>query len=663
MLIKRLNDILFSKAFLVISCLAIFLLSIFLRSMINIGADTGIYLDLGKKVAQGGKYYYDFFESNFPLSFYFYALEFHISNFLHINPIITSEIVINILAVFSIFWSGKILQNTTIYDNKAHYNLIIIAYVLGFFLRIGALQIGEFGTKTSLLLICLYPYISLSFERKNPFSKFDIVLRGALMGVIGCLKPHYLIFIIFIEFHKFWQKKSLRFFLELDKLIMILIGLSYLILMIKFTPEFFEFMVPMWSKVYNPYDNREVFLDNLFHRLAVNAAIYSFVFLIFSRLKLSANDKILTLLFVSSSLLLILENLGTIDQEVVFYAIATICVLKFTYDLINSGKVSFKDNKFIILSLAILPIFDLDNLPWLIFSASGFINIWWFIALVLPAIFIVKVRKDKPVKWQEFKFQNSLTKILSKFYGGYILLLISTLLALKYFGVWAFIAVNLFSLFIALFCFEILRSKFYKTFSAFFVFVIGVTISFLFYSYVQGVATFFNKNHFFQSPNQATDQISYYSQIYAPKRDDGILIFSTLDSYQFPLINYLGKKNHYEASFTLVDARYGGNGKMFSETKDFDKAFVFAHFMEELKNQMRTEDIKVIFVSNREYRLITRDKCFIGFLEYYFQDQEFKKIFFKNFRYESRILVAQKNNKEKPSTQKVIYDFDVYVRR
>ena len=163
---KNITDFLSSRIFLISSCLIIFSLSILLRSLIDIGSDTGVYINVGKRIANGGKYYYDFFESNFPLSFYFYALEYQISQLLHINQIIFSEIAINSLAILSIFWSSKILKSSTIYENKAHYNLIIIGYFLGFFLRPNALQIGEFGTKSSLLLIALFPYISYSLERK-----------------------------------------------------------------------------------------------------------------------------------------------------------------------------------------------------------------------------------------------------------------------------------------------------------------------------------------------------------------------------------------------------------------------------------------------------------------------------------------------------------------
>ena len=228
---EKIIKIIGSDLFLLSSCAAIFLLSIFLRSTIDIGADTGIYISLGKKIFDGGKYYYDFFESNFPISFYLYALEYQLSSLLYISPIILSEIVINLLALLSIFWSAKILKNTTIYENKVHYNSLIIAYCLTFFLRHPALNIGEFGTKTSLLLIGLYPYISYSFTRRAEFAMRDMICRGCLMGFIPMIKPHYLVFIIFIEFYKFFQTKSLKFLAELDKLIACVIGVIYLFLM------------------------------------------------------------------------------------------------------------------------------------------------------------------------------------------------------------------------------------------------------------------------------------------------------------------------------------------------------------------------------------------------------------------------------------------------
>jgi hypothetical protein len=122
-----------SKSFLLISCTIIFAVSIFLRSMHDIGPDTGFYLDIAQKISRGGRYYYDFFESNFPLSFYYYALQQKLAVVSGISPIVLSEIFINILALLSISWSAKILQKTKINDDKIAYNFVIIAFFLGFF--------------------------------------------------------------------------------------------------------------------------------------------------------------------------------------------------------------------------------------------------------------------------------------------------------------------------------------------------------------------------------------------------------------------------------------------------------------------------------------------------------------------------------------------------
>jgi hypothetical protein len=129
-------------------------------------------------------------------------------------------------------------------------------------------------------LLCLFPYISFSFERKIALTKSELVQRGILMGLIPCFKPHYLIFPLFIEAYRFWQKKSLKFFCEIDKLVMLLIGAGYLFFMVKQTPEFLEFIVPMWPKIYKAYDDFQTFFENILHRLGGQTAIFCFIFLL-----------------------------------------------------------------------------------------------------------------------------------------------------------------------------------------------------------------------------------------------------------------------------------------------------------------------------------------------------------------------------------------------
>lgn len=642
---------------LFIPCAAIFLLSIFLRSLIDIGPDTGIYLSLGKKVAEGKRYYYDFFESNFPISFYFYALEYRLSELLHIDPIITSEIVINLLALASISWSAKILAQSEIYQNRAHYNLIIIGYFLGFFLRPLALQMGEFGTKTSFLLLLLFPYISYSFPRRLSFSKKDLIARGCLIGLMPCFKPHYLIFPLVIEFYKFWQKKSVSFFFEFDKLLAVLIYTSYLFWMLKFMPEFFEFMVPMWAKIYGSYEDNAIFLRNFLRLIAAHIGPFVFSFLIFSRLKPDENDKILLLFFSASLLLFILENAMTIDQSVIFYAVSAICVLKFTSDLIASRKIIFSENKFIIILLLFLPFFDLGIFPAAIFGLSGFASSWWLIAPIIlirhPRILLI-----------------------------YSVLLFLAVMLMKYYGAWPYIAFNLTALFGILFFYERkIYAKISEKFSVFSIFLITASISSLFHFYLCSAVEFVVHKDNYSFPNKMSDMINYYAKEFAPAKEDGILMISEGNGFNFSRLNYLDKENRQKFHIASMQANFGsaGNSSMFS-IENRDRIFVSYYLFDDIRATLKNPQTKIVLVNNAPDLFNKSEGCLISSLEYYFLDQSFRKFFFKNFRFENHVIInhevdVMKNiplitgvkpsifDQVTKSKKQVLHDFEIYVRK
>lgn len=661
MFANKFKDFCQTRYFLFASCLLIFALSIFLRSTIDIGADTAVYLDLGKKVFDKKKYYFDFFESNFPISFYFYALQYKAAQILHLSPIILSEIVINLLALFAIFFCAKILKRTTIFENKAHYNLIIIAYFLGFFLRPYALQIGEFGTKTSLLLLLLFPYISYSFQETNPWNKKDLIARGILMGLIPCIKPHYLILLILVEAQRFWQKKSLRFFLELDKLMMALIGAFALFLMMKFTPEYFEFIPPMWSKTYAAYAHGNVFLKNFWHNSAIMLQ-FIFVFLLFARTKISANDKVLILFFLSSIILISVENLGTIDQIVVFYAVASICFLKFIFDIFAAQKNIFYENRFIILAVILLPIFDMEILPAAFLGLGGFVNLWWLVALIYP---FVNRKKLSPKK-------------IICFFALYFSLLFIALLTLKIMGGWAYVVTNLTILFFVLFIFE--KRNAAQKFSQLSVFVIFASISSLLYCYVSSITGVLTRESVYTFPNKFSDTLVYYSKKYAPQKDENFLMVSIWIAHQFPTLNYLEKPNNQKFHMAVIQADQGvaGNAKMFP-IEDSNRVFVYSYLFDDVKNAIENPKTKLVFFNNTPEILNKDNRCLIPTLEYYLLDPKFRKTFLENFHFENHVVISHKVkslkklhfitgekpsifDQIKPSPNRILYDLEVYVR-
>ena len=145
----------------------------------------------------------------------------------------------------------------------------------------------------------------------------------------------------------------------------------------------------------------------------------------------------------------------------------------------------------------------------------------------------------------------------------------------------------------------------------------------------------------------------------------------------------MDKENYHKHHVVAAVAERGflGNSTAFPQSQDKDSIFTLSYIFEDLKKQIRNKNVKILFINNGLKVFDRQDRCLIGFLEYYFQDPEFKKIFLENFSYQNRILNSRKvirptprimvNSKEnpdifsqvKPSKEVILYDFEVYVRR
>ncbi len=672
----HLAEIFASSSFLKTVCAAIFLISILLRSTLDIGSDSGVYLMLGKKIAEGGKYYYNFFESNFPISFYFYALQYKIASFFGFNRIIFAEVVINLLGVLSIIWSARILKKTTIYDDKLRYNLVIISYFLGFFLRPFCLEINEFLTKTSLLLIVLFPYLAYSFERKISLTFFDKIKRGILMGIIPCIKPHYLFFSIFIESFYFLKQKKLSFFFDVDKLIMYLVGAIYLLLMLKYTPEFFEFIVLMWPKVYQNYDNISFFYEGA-SKVFINYVIFnSFMFLVLTRLKLTENYKILLLFYIASSVLIIVESISARDQVVIFYAIAIICFWQIVYDSIKLGIIPLFQHKFLSFLILIWPIFDIKRLPITFLNYDGPLNFLWIAAFIYPFIAKKEIKKIFDIKF------------LSKFYLFYFIALSTAFILAFNFGRIAYWFYAPASFMFVLYLFEKnIYSRFSKELSPVSTIMVLLSFSYLFYSYAKfPLRTSFINLHDVFAKSQEIDSddtpqyyaskmqniMAHYIINFAPDPEDSFVSSSKIINSSLPISIYLNKPHYYKPNIFTLDASYKKAGDLnMVSTKDLGKVFTATYILEDFKNQLRNPHNKILFFFNNE----TEFSCIINDLEYYLLDPGFKKLFLENYRFENRVIITKKSNavrlildrdpiyKIKPSERVITYDVEVYVRK
>ena len=79
--------------------------SILAQSSRDLGHDSATYLEIAEKMLAGGKYYYDFFESNLPLSFLLTMIPVLLAKFFDFNQIASAEIFWNLLGILSIYYS------------------------------------------------------------------------------------------------------------------------------------------------------------------------------------------------------------------------------------------------------------------------------------------------------------------------------------------------------------------------------------------------------------------------------------------------------------------------------------------------------------------------------------------------------------------------------
>ncbi len=656
--LSKVDEFLGSKNFCLWSVSIIFLLSIFLRSRVDIGYDSGFYIEIAAKIAQGGRYYYDFFESNFPLSFFIHLIPYYISQFIGFSQIIIADYFINFLGIVSIVSSSYILKKSDL--SKTHQNLIISSFALGFFLRVETLAYNEFLTKTSFYLALAFPYIAYSFARKIPLNNKDKIWRGILAGLIPCLKPHYIILPIIIEVSRFWQNKSTKFFLELDKLIMLLVGCAYLVFMIKFTPEFFEYMVPMWSSVYQAYES-----DNFIYYLSYNIfakIIILGIFLAFLKQKFSSQDKILFLVGLASGIILLLEGLISEDRGACFFGIATAVFVKFFYDFIKSQKNNLTTNDvFLLAGLLVLSFLDED-----IETMRSLIFFWVIIIPIASFCLYKKLQKDFP----EFRKKYSITSLLIASSTFIAVALVGIVLAEQKSRIFNLMSVLIFFLF--LFLYEKYYQKYYQKFSSFFIFVQSSLAASLLSFYIFTISDSYQGNVFYKSPNFFSESLIEYSKAHLKEKDEQVLIFSYHIFDRMPMANFLGNGKSDETIRTmfLFDK--------ISQKKSEEANFTINYMMNNLKNRMSDKNTKILFINNLTY-LMRKDRCIIEFLEYYFQDLEFRKIFLENYEYAGRIFAAtdlkeipqiEFLSKEKDSfdniklsKQEPLYDFEIYTRR
>ncbi len=92
------------------------------------------------------------------------------------NSIIFTEILFNLIGIFSLYCSIFILKRSDLVKDPIAFNLLIFSFAGGFFLQAFTTQFNEFYTRSSGFLAVFFPLFSFSFIKKSNLKNYDKIL-------------------------------------------------------------------------------------------------------------------------------------------------------------------------------------------------------------------------------------------------------------------------------------------------------------------------------------------------------------------------------------------------------------------------------------------------------------------------------------------------------
>ncbi len=605
------NSFLNNKSSAFFGSLAIIIISILSGSNHDIGHISALYLDKSKEALS---------TSNTAL------LLAHIpyisGKILSLNNIIQSVLFYNLIGIFSLYISYKLLKRSEITNDQSIFNLIIFSFAIGFFLRVFTSSFNEILTHPTYFLTLSYPYLCYHLINKSNLKNHDQVLIGIIAGLIACLKINYLILIIFFEVREIIDQKFSKkdFFLR---------NLSSLFILLLFLLK---------TRAASDLDLGEKEISLFFiikNDLFPLILLFSLCF--FLTKKFTFLKDLFLFAFGCAAIVLSEANID-FDSRVILYSSALPALVVAIYLLIKNHYIDFKKNALLLLIILLIPIFD----KHIFLLALDLVVFWWVFVLILKA------------GWKKDLLQSKIYKEpLSKIFLPHDLiswLYFITLTSISFGSIFLNQKlVNLFWIFFAAIFILLLKfqQKLYKEnfktekLSKLYTASIFMVLSYFSSLHIQ---TIFIKNHNYTSPNYTSDQIVKIVKTFN-KKEDNFLIISDEIWLSYPIINYL--KKGFQLSQTL-------------EPQD-------------LKREINDKKTRLIFIKakNNYYN----KNCEISFLENSFRDQDFKENFLENYKFLNRIIAEEELEKKvdffyndsgedlTKSNKIITNDIEIYIRK
>ncbi len=652
------REILAAKSTAFFGSLIIVAISVLVRSSRDMGHDSSVYLEVLRKMLTGGRYFYEFFEFNLPFTLLLNAPAYYFAQFFSLNTFAIAEVFINFAGILSIYFSSRILSKSDLAKDRIAFNLVILSFACGFFLRVFDLYFNEFLTKSSYFLIFAFPYISYHFIDESRLKNLDQILIGILAAMIFLLKPHYGILVIVFELEKLLRKKSFKSGFCPRNYTTLLILIGYLLFLSTYFSDYIE-KLPEFFAAYYVNDYYSIFIilkEDIFPLFLVAIICFSFI----------RESKILWrffLAFFAISLAVLSEVLGGYDQRFIAYSAFLPLLLLLLLHISRSQKINWRQDWFFLLIIFLVPQFDAKSSFAILLNFAIF---WW----VMVLFFSKKERQFLLQKNQNIKGAISRLLLLqdntARFCFAVIVLCLNWFLLVSPVSGWIISTIIL-----------ILLVRFYQKkyeenfltsqFSRLSACAIFAVVSYILALHLSAIfnSGFCDRCKIYKSPNSMNSEFIKIGKTYSNKDEDVVIISASIPE-SYPQLIYMGKKNLLPFSnYSLLFQKISDHK---NRVPDIYK-YQLSAFEEGLKNK----NTKLLFIEKKNH--LYGQQCSIELLEYYLRDDEFRNIFLKNYVFLNRVIDRRTVRQDKkflkedyavdlPNETKIIErDFEVYIRK
>jgi hypothetical protein len=225
---------------------AIALAAMLQRQFVLGNADVAWLLTVIEKVRDGARLYIDVLETNPPASVWLYMPFVWLAGLTSVRPEILIDIVFTSAAAASAWsvgsWIGPAFTGPL-------WALRSFAFAV-----LALLPASCFGEREHAVLILFLPLMALARLRADATNvSLAVALpAGLLVGIVGCLKPHFIIALAMTSIAAAVLARSIRPLLSVENIIGALLFAAYVAATFAFYPQFWNEMVPLTNHLYIP---------------------------------------------------------------------------------------------------------------------------------------------------------------------------------------------------------------------------------------------------------------------------------------------------------------------------------------------------------------------------------------------------------------------------